>query len=143
MYQKDYILRMIEMLGELLAAIFGLIKKGNYIQASQSLERAYYNLLKEEASFFRRIKRDELTEKLIRDHNYTNSHLEILAELFYAEAELKYAKDNKEESIEFYEKSLILFEFVENNSKSYSLDRQSKQSSIQKRIIQLKGSMEG
>ena len=94
---------------------------------------------KEEASFFQRIHKDELTEKLIRDHNYTNSHLEILAELFYAEAELKYAKDNKEESIEFYEKSLILFEFVENNSKSYFLNRRSKKSSIKNRITQIKG----
>ncbi len=30
MYQKDYILRMIEMLGDLIAGIFGLIRKGEY-----------------------------------------------------------------------------------------------------------------
>ncbi len=30
MYQKDYILRMIEMLGELVRAILGLIVKGNF-----------------------------------------------------------------------------------------------------------------
>ncbi len=33
MYQKDYILRMIEMLGDMLAAIFGLVRKGEYQKA--------------------------------------------------------------------------------------------------------------
>jgi hypothetical protein len=33
MYQKDYILRMIEMLGEMIAGILGLIKKGEFEQA--------------------------------------------------------------------------------------------------------------
>ena len=54
-YEKDYILRMIEMMGEFIAAILGLIKKGDYKQASESLDRAYHNLLKEDASFFQRI----------------------------------------------------------------------------------------
>ena len=50
MYQKDYILRMIEMLGDLLAAIFGLVRKGDYNQASEKLERIYYDMLKEDAA---------------------------------------------------------------------------------------------
>jgi hypothetical protein len=40
MYQKDYILRMIEMMAELVAAVLGFIKKGNYQQASRALEKA-------------------------------------------------------------------------------------------------------
>jgi len=77
---------MIEMLGDLLAAIFGLIKKGDYKKASANLGKIYYDMLKEDAAFFRAIPADELTHKLMKEHNYTNSHLEILAELFYAEA---------------------------------------------------------
>jgi len=37
---------MIEMFGELLAGIFGLIKKGEYIRASEQIERVYYDILK-------------------------------------------------------------------------------------------------
>jgi hypothetical protein len=59
MYQKDYILRMIEMLGDLIAAILGLIKKGDYNQASERLGSIYYDTLKED--FFRAISKDELT----------------------------------------------------------------------------------
>ncbi len=41
MYQKDFILRMIEMLAELVAGILGLIKKGDFQKASQSIDNAF------------------------------------------------------------------------------------------------------
>ena len=137
-YEKDYILRMIEMMGEFIAAIFGLIKKGDYKQASESLDRAYHNFLKEDASFFQKIPKDEISEKLVSEHNYTNNHLEILAVLFYAEAELKYKAGKKSESIELYKKSLILLEFVDSESRTYSLNREARQRSVKDRIDELK-----
>lgn len=138
MYQKDFILRMIEMIGELIAGILGLIKKGDFEQASLSIENAYYNFLQEDASFFRSISKEKLTKELIQEHNYTNGHLEVLSELFYAEAELLFAKGNHIESLKYYEKTLTLCEFVIQESKSFSLEKQSKISLIQGRITQLK-----
>jgi len=138
MYQKDYILRMIEMLGDLLAAIFGLVKKGDYNQASEKLERIYYDILKEDAAFFRSIPRDELTDVLIEKHNYTNGHLEILAELFNAEAELEMAQGNGVGSLEYSEKSLLLFEFIDIRQKTLSMERLDKMIAIRQRIISLK-----
>lgn len=134
MYQKDFILRMIEMLGDLIAGILGLIRKGDFQQASQSIDNAYYNFLKEDAAYFRHIPREKLTEELIREHNYSNGHLEMLSELFFVEAELLYAKGNQDESIEFYEKVLILCEFVERESKLFSAAKQSRLSMIKSRI---------
>jgi hypothetical protein len=131
---------MIEMLGELLAGIFGLIKKGEYRRASEQIGRIYYNILKEDAAFFRTIPEADLTHKLLYEHNYTNSHLEILAELFNAEAELTFAQGKKSESIEYSRKSLILFEFIDADQKTYSLERINKMESIRKRIENLKGS---
>lgn len=140
MYQKDYILRMIEMLGDLLAAIFGLVRKGDYNQASDKLERIYYDILKEDAAFFRSIPRDELTDVLLEKHNYTNGHLEILAELFNAEAELEMAQGNGVGSLEYSEKSLLLFEFIDTRQKTLSLERLDKMTSIRERISGLKKS---
>jgi hypothetical protein len=131
MYQKDFILRMIEMIGELIAGILGLIKKGDFEQASQSIENGYYNFLQEDASFFRSISKEKLTEKLIQEHNYTNGHLEVLSELFYAEAELLFAKKMYKESLEYYEKTLVLLKFVEKESNSFSQERQTKISHVQ------------
>jgi hypothetical protein len=138
MYQKDFILRMIEMMGEFIAGILGLIKKGELQQATLELDHAYFNFLKQDAAFFRNLEKDKLTTVLIEDHNYTNGHLEILSELFYAEAELLYTEGKHKESLEFYEKALILFEFIEQGSKTYSVDKKKRLPELQKRIAQLK-----
>jgi hypothetical protein len=137
MYQKDYILRMIEMMGDLIAAILGLIKKGEYKQASEELGKIYYDMLKEDAAFFRTIPADELTHKLLNEHNYTNGHLEILAELFNAEAELELAQGNKSGSLESSIKSLNLFEFIDREQKTFSFERSEKMAAIKIRIEEI------
>jgi hypothetical protein len=134
MYQKDYILRMIEMLGQLIAGILGMIKKGNFEQAEDQLENLYYTMLKEDSAFFRDIPAEELTDRLLHQHNYTNGHLEVLAELFNAEAELRQAKDDKPGSLEYYQKSLRLFEFIDSEYKTYSQERIDKIVAIKDRI---------
>jgi len=134
MYQKDYILRMIEMLGQLIAGILGLIKKGNFEQAEDQLENLYYTMLKEDSAFFRDIPVDELTDKLLHDHNYTNGHLEVLTELFNAEAELRLAKGEKSGALEYSQKSLRLFEFIDAEYKTYSQERIDKIAAIKERI---------
>jgi hypothetical protein len=118
----------------LLAGIFGLIKKGQYDRASERIGKVYYDMLREDAAFFRVIPEEDLTNKLIIEHNYTNGHLEILAELFNAEAELDLAQGNKSGCLECSRKSLILFEFVDTNQKTYSLERINRMESIRKRI---------
>lgn len=134
MYQKDYILRMIEMLGDLIAGVLGLIRKGDLNMASEEIGRIYHKILREDSSFFMNIPAEDLTAKLLSEHNYTNGHLEILAELFNAEAELETARGNKEKCRELSMKSLILFKFIDNEQKTYSIERIRKMAEIQKRI---------
>jgi hypothetical protein len=128
---------MIEMLGDLLAAIFGLIKKGDYSKASEQLGKIYYKMLKEDAAFFRAIPADDLTNKLMKEHNYTNGHLEILAELFNAEAELEVSQGHKSDSLEYFEKSLMLFEFVDKEQKTLIPGRLEKMEAIRKKIDEI------
>ena len=134
MYQNDYILRMIEMLGQLIASILGLIRKGDFARAENKLENLYYTMLKEDSAFFRDIPIDELTDRLLHGHKYTNGHLEVLAELFNAEAVLRLAKDDKPGSLEYSQKSLRLFEFIDVEYKTYSQERIDKIDAIRKRI---------
>jgi|WetSurSiteA1Bulk_404760.scaffolds.fasta_scaffold21061_2 hypothetical protein len=138
MYQKDYVLRMIEMIRELIMGILGLINKGELDKAGEKIDILYYDFLKEDAAFFTLIPSKELTKKLIQEHNYTHGHLEILAWLFDAEAELELARGNNGMSLEFSQKAWILFEFVENEQKSYSFDREEKLKMIRNRIKSLK-----
>ncbi|NOU61413.1 hypothetical protein [Marinifilum caeruleilacunae] len=135
MYQKDYILRMIELIAELIAQILGLLTKNNTQEASKILENAYRDFLKEDAAFFRNIPKEKLNTTLLEQHNYTNEHLQILAELFYAEAEIQTAKNQLELSQEFYQKSMVLFQFVDENAVSFSIH-------LQKRINLIKSKLQ-
>jgi len=136
MYEKDYILRMIEMLGELLRAIFGMITRGDYEQAGRELNEAYLTMLRKDAAFFQHIPPDKLTATLITEHNFTNSHLEILAELLFAEATLLYARNKKEESLSYYQKSQVLFEFVNQAYRTYSEARVERIKIIREKIAE-------
>ncbi len=128
---------MIEMIGDLIAGLIGLIRKGKLQQADNELERIYYDMLKQDAVFFRSIPKEKLTEELLEGHNYTNGHLEILAELFNAEAELSLARGNKAGSLEYSEKSLYLWEFVDREEKTLYPERLKKMEAIRERIAML------
>jgi hypothetical protein len=135
MYQKDYILRMIDMAMDLIAAILNLIKIGEYPQASRAIENAFYDYLKQDAAFFNRIPKEELTGTLLTGHNFTNGHLQILSELFYAQAELSAALGNRADSLQFYEKSLILLDFIDKQSQTFSAQRQERKELIMNKLI--------
>jgi len=135
MYQKDYILRMVEMIGDLIAALLGLIKKGNLEQAEKILERGYYELLRRDASFFQLIPKEQLTDKLLGEHHYTNGHLEVLSELFFAEATLSEAQKKLNDSRTYYEKSLVLLEFLEQEDKTWSAKREERKIMLKERIL--------
>jgi len=139
-YQKDFVLRMIEMVSDLILGILGLIKKGDLQKAEESLDRLYYDFLKEDSAVFLTMDTENLTEKLLKDHNYNNGHLEILAELFNVEAELELAKGNKKACLDFSKKSLKIFEFLDNEQKTYSFVKLEKMNNLRKRIDMLKSS---
>lgn len=124
---------MIEMIRELIMGILGLIKKGDLDIAGEKIDNLYYDFLKEDAAFFTSIPAEELTKRLLQEHNYTHGHLEILAWLFDTEAELELARGNRKMSQEFSQKSLTLFEFIENEQKTYSLERTDKIEALKKR----------
>ncbi|HZK94359.1 MAG TPA: hypothetical protein VFC67_09145 [Prolixibacteraceae bacterium] len=137
MYQKDYILRMIEMIGDLIAALLGLIKKGDLEQAEKILERGYFELLRRDASFFQLIPKEQLTDKLLGDHHYTNGHLEVLSELFFAEATLSEAQKKLNNSLICYEKSFVLLEFLEQEDKTWSAKREERKILLKEQIAVL------
>ncbi len=129
---------MIEMIADLIALVLGLIKKGDLPQASKLLDNAYRDFLKEDASFFRNLPKDKLTTELLTEHNYTNGHLKILSELFFAEGELNFAKGDVETSLNYYEKSLLILEFSEESSNSFSLSSEAKTNLLNEKIKTLK-----
>jgi hypothetical protein len=99
-------------------------------------------MLRKDSAFFLQIPLEKLTTTLIEEHNYTNAHLEILAELLYAEATLLYAKNDKADSLAYYKKSLLLFEFVDEAYRTFSAERQGKMEEIKRKINEINGDMQ-
>lgn len=122
------------MIGDLIAALLGLIKKGDLEQAEKILDRGYYELLRHDASYFRLIPKEHLTAHLLNDHNYTNGHLSVLAELFFAEATLSEAQNRLENCLTCYEKSLVLLGFLEQEDKTWSAKREARKTLLKERI---------
>ncbi len=137
MFQKDYILRMIEMIGELVAGILGLLKKGKVQEASEELDRVYQEILKEDAAFFQSVPADQLTETLVKEHDYTHGHLEVLSELLYTEGEVQSAKGETNAAKAAYTKALRLYGFLEQQDKTFSFERQAKMAGLQEKIDKL------
>ena len=127
-------MRMIQMIAEVIARILGLLKDGDPEQANLILENTYREFLKEDASFFRNLPKEKLTDTLLGEHNYSNDHLKILSELFFAEGELNIAKGDHENGLCYYEKSLLLLEFTEQNSGNFSLSSQSRINLLKEKI---------
>jgi hypothetical protein len=130
---------MVEMIRDLIMGILGLIRKGDLEKASVEIDRLFNDFLKEDSSFFTSIPAEKLSQKLLKEHNYTHGHLEILAWLFDTEAELELARGNNKMSLEFSQKSLLIFEFIENEQKTYSFEKTAKINTIKKRIESLTG----
>jgi tetratricopeptide (TPR) repeat protein len=117
-----------------LSAIAGLITRGNFREAAEQLNDVYYFMLKKDSGFFQHIPVDKLTSTLLQDHNYTHDHLEILAELFNAEAELQGAQGRQADAVTYFEKAWTLLDFVDKANKTYSAERLEKMSRIRDRI---------
>jgi hypothetical protein len=64
--------------------------------------------------------------------------MDILSDLFYAEAELAFAQNNKKESRDLYLKALVLKELVDVESATFSLEKQRVIMHIQSRLDELK-----
>lgn len=137
MYQRDYILRMIEQAAKMIAALLGLIKKGDLEKATKELEHMYYSLLKQDAAFFNNIPESKLTDSLLHKHNYTNGHLEILAGLFNADALLQLAYGKNDKALSLSKKSLLLFDFIDREERTWSAERLELMNKIRDRIVNL------
>ncbi|MCG8582489.1 MAG: hypothetical protein MI866_21365 [Bacteroidales bacterium] len=136
-YHKDYLLRMIEMMAEMIAIFLGLLKKGDTKQAEKRLNNAYREFLREDAAFFHQLPVEQLTTDLLEKHDYKHQHLKILSELFYAEGELSLKKGERSSARVVFEKALFIREFIENRASSFSLSDQERMNLLRERISNL------
>lgn len=131
-------MKMLEMLGEFVAGIMSFLRKGEFNRANEMIEEAYTDFLKQDAAYFNGLPVEKLTHHLLKKHNYSHAHLEVLSELFNAQAELEYRQGKNQESLVYFEKALLVLRFVVNESKTFSQEKENKLAELQVKVRDLR-----
>ena len=138
MIRKDYILRMIEEIAKVIAAILGLLKKGDVEQAQKlyagALNRAF-NLDED-----RVLDMDVEQLRAIFENQFGESYegLEIIAGLLVKGGDIHLENNDENKAELCYLKSLSLYNLVEMESGTYSLNRQAEMRKVTQLIDALK-----
>jgi glutathionylspermidine synthase len=130
-FERDYLMRQLLMLFEVLQMIFRLRKKGNKEEALEQV-RIFYETLKIEENT-EELNIGELMDLLVTKKKFNNEQLEIVAYVLKEQGELT---DDDNLQLDYFYKSYFLFEKVERESTTFSMDRLMKLEELKERINQ-------
>ena len=103
--ERDYLMRQLLMLFEVIQKILRYRKKGEKENAEDEI-KYFYNILKIEADF-ESMNIEELMNYLQNKKKFTNEHLEMIAFVMKEQGELA---ENTEKQIDFFRKSYFILE---------------------------------
>jgi len=119
--ERDYLMRQLMMLFDVIQKIFNFRKKGQKEEAEEQI-RYFYNFLKLETQILDK-NIEELLGFLVSEKKFTNNHIEMIAFVLKEQGELE---EKTEQKLDFFRKSYFLLEKVDRESTSFSMDRQMK-----------------
>jgi len=123
--ERDYLMRQLMMLFEVIQKIMGYRKKGDKKQALQQINYFYTCLKIDEDVRSKSI--EEFLDFLVGKKKLTNEQIEMVAIVLTEQGEL--AEEMKEKT-DFFRKSYFLLDKVERESTSFSMERQMKLSKL-------------
>ena len=127
MLQRDYILRLIR---EFMAALERMLEKKEVADRREEIKQLYEQYVGPYALYYNATIDEVLLALAGMDEEQRLPRMEMLAELFYAEAD---TVSNPERDF-LLEKAFALFSIIEREGKTYSLKRRWKMQDIQERI---------
>lgn len=119
--EKDYLMRQLMMLFEVIQKILRHRRKGEDEEAEKQI-RFFYEYLKIDEDVAK-LSVEDLIELLEKDKKLANEQLEMVAFVLKEQGELANSDDKR---IDFFRKSYFILEKVERESTSFSMDRQMK-----------------
>jgi hypothetical protein len=130
MEQRDYLLRQIEQLGQVLANmlawLIGIRKKGGGGLKIEELEQTFKSELDIDLEELFQITEGDLISYIKGKNEYFENHLEIMADILH-ETALSYSKhERSREGNNLLRKAIIILEYLQSSSKNYSIGRQIK-----------------
>lgn len=119
--ERDYLMRQLMMLFDVIQKIFNFRKKGQKEEADEQI-RYFYNYLKLENKI-QELNIESFLEYLVSEKKFTNDHLEMVAFVLKEQGELA---ENTRQKLDFFRKAYFLLEKVDRENTSFSMDRQMK-----------------
>jgi hypothetical protein len=130
MEQKDYLLRQIEqlaqVLAQMLARLLGIKQKGNASFGLEELRQTYKNELDIDLEELIQIPENDIISFLINKNKKFENQLEIIADILHATAENYNKNDKVDEGNKLLRKSIYILEYIHSSGKDFSIDRVSK-----------------
>ncbi len=138
MEQKDYLLRYIEQLGKVLAALFDFKRREEYSEGLDLINETYVEMLKVDSCDLNSIPEKELISRLTEKHLLNTSQLEAAAELLKEEGEIYKLKNEYPRAKHRLKRALLLYNYLESNDKTFSQERIEKVGKIKRMIDEIK-----
>lgn len=137
MIRKDYILRMIEEIGKMIAVMLGLLNKGEIKQAQKLYAEGLKRSLDLDEDAILNMEVEQL--RTIFEDRFGESYegLEVLAGLLAAGADMHVKNEQYSKAKSSYIKAMQLYELVESESATYSVSRQAQMTKLMQLIAQL------
>lgn len=133
MYQRDYILRIIEEFFKFLGQILKLKSEKLYDQAFDLINQTARDFLKLDLQEV--IINEQWISEILNNKEISYDHLYILAELLKAKADIYIETNHKIEAFMYYNSALNLLEHVQNGSMNYSIEIANKIEDIRNLIL--------
>ena len=134
MPKEDYLIKFLEKLGRVVAAMLGFREKGFPDDSLRVADEMYKELLHLDIHTLSSMPLEKYV-KIVAEGNYSASYLEGLAELTYQTAKSFSDKSDTQAANSFYEKSLQAYYLLNEKDKTFSFERERIISDLEK-IIQ-------
>ena len=127
MEQRDYMMRQIEQLGQVLARMLARLLNIKQVQDAglslDEIKQVYSDELDMTLDLVLQIPGDKLIELLTRDLKFIDQHLEKMAEILSETANILDKTTDNEASRELREKSIIILKHLQDSTGNYSMER--------------------
>ena len=128
--ERDYLMRQLLMLFEVIHKILRLRKNGKEEEAEKEIDY-FYECLKIDDEI-QKLSIEKFIDVLVNDKQLTNEHLEMIAFVMKEQGEL--AK-NEKGRLHYFNKAYFILRKVEQESTSFSMDRQMKMAELKEYLL--------
>ena len=123
--EKDFLMRQLRMLFDVISKIIRHRKKGENENAMDEINY-FYSCLKIDEDI-KTMNIEALFDLLVNIKKLTNEHIEMVAYVLMEQGELSKSMENK---LDFFRKAYFLFDKVDRESLTFSMDRQMKMAEL-------------